>query len=149
MTHKNLKAELCSWCTVTNDPADKGDWGKKRPARTFDLFDPISELCFCLLHCKLRVTKKLFQLTCVDAIKTKTQGKLQSAIRDLGVNMTIAKDIKGKLSVTSMNGPDCEKLMWNLDAWIPAIGKQQGEFHNLWSTYVTLFEGLNGRYDSN
>jgi hypothetical protein len=64
MTHANLKAELCSWCHCTNDPADKGKWGKKREARTFDLFDPVEELVFCLLHMKLRITEKVFQFDC-------------------------------------------------------------------------------------
>jgi hypothetical protein len=147
MTHANRTTELCSWCHCTNDPGDKGDWGKTRKARTYDLFDPLEELVFCLLHMKLRITEKLFQLTCVEAIKNKSQGKLQQTIRDMDIHMTIKTEAGGNLTITSMNGPDCEKLMFNLD-WLAAIGENSGKFHNLWATYVQLFEGLNGRYDS-
>ena len=45
---------------------------------------------------------------------------LETAIRSLGINMTI-KHENQKLHVTSMNGPDCEKLMANPSIWLSSM----------------------------
>ena len=72
--------------------------------RTFELFDPATELVFCILHMKLRIVEKLFQLTAVEAIKVGQQGKPQQAVRDLDINMTIKQE-HGNLQITALNGP--------------------------------------------
>jgi hypothetical protein len=148
-----MTAEICSFCMATNHPEDKGNLEMRHTNRAWDLFDPALTMTFCLLHLKLRITEKLFQLAAAESYRTSSKTKLQSAIRALDVNMTI--ELKGKnkkkLSCTSMNGRDCEKLMATYLTWLPAVGVKDStkaaQWEDLWRLYNTLFHGLNGRYD--
>jgi hypothetical protein len=142
------KTEISSFCMCTNAPDDKANFDAKRVARIFSLFDPATVVTFCILHMKLRIVEKVFALTAVASVKVKKQGQLEQAICDLDVNMTIKKDDKGNLQITSLNGPDCEKLMAHVDTWLPAAGikKDSEKYAKLWALFNTLYAGLNGRY---
>ena len=161
MTKKNPTAQICTYCDCCNASDIKGDFGLESDPRSDGsyLFDPASECTFCLLHCKLRITERLLFLAAKKAHATKKMGKLQKAIRKLGIDMTI-QNVKGTLTVTSMNGPDCEKLMAGRSEWlkalkVPAQPKQMDDnteemedalWREVWDLWVQLFSGLNGRY---
>ena len=148
------KADICSFCMCTNHPADKGLLEMEHTHRTWDIFDPALDMTFCLLHMKLRITEKLFQLAVEEAYSNQKKTALQSEVRDLGVNMTIqrTKTKKGlKMSITSMNGRDCEKVMAAYSSWVPSCGANPetcAQMLDLWKAYNKLFHGLNGRYDT-
>jgi hypothetical protein len=147
-TPAGLRTQICSFCSCLNHPDDKGDFDRVHNPRVWEIFDPATEMTFCLLHMKLRICEKLFNLAATASYRTHSKKKLQAAVRGLGIHMTIERK-KGKLQVTSMNGRDCEKLMAGFGTWVPAVGiegDEAGTWLTLWRSWTEYFEALNYRY---
>ena len=161
MSDENPDAEICTYCTCCNDPNQKADFTKTHPVRDrSDLpFNPTTDSTFCLLHMKLRCPERMFWLAASKAKRTSKMGKLEAAVRKLDINMTIESK-KGKLSVTSMNGKDVEKLVAGRAEWLAALElpdtpKMMGDgtkeplsklWREIWDLWDEIFKGLNARY---